>query len=162
MNYKNLYWLWLSVIVVIADQTSKWFATTHLLAWVQKPVLPFLNLCLSFNRGAAFGFLHAAAGWQRWFFVTVGVLICVSILVWLCRLPKQEKLICTALVLIFGGALGNLWDRLLLGYVVDFIQLHLGQWYFPTFNLADSAISVGATLVLFTFNRRTFKSLSKI
>ena len=154
---RNLYWLSLSLVVFIADQVSKWVAVTQLAVWVKKPILPFLNICLSFNKGAAFGFLHRSGGWQRWFFVITGVLVCVGIVVWLYRLQKQQGIVSLALALIFGGAIGNLWDRLVLGYVVDFIQVYVGEWYFPTFNLADSAISIGAILILLTLNKGASK-----
>lgn len=149
--WQNLYWLNLSVAVFVIDQISKWFVTTRLLLLSKDSITPFFNLCLSFNKGAAFGFLHRAGGWQRWFFITIGIFVCTSIVVWLYRLPKEGKLLHVALALILGGAIANLWDRLVLGYVVDFIQLHVGMWYFPTFNLADAAISIGAMLIFIAF-----------
>lgn len=154
-SYKNLNWLWISVPIFILDQWSKYLAMTHLIALKVVPLFPFLNLCLSFNQGAAFSFLHNASGWQRWFFISISIFICFAILKWVCRLPKREKLTLFGLALIFSGALGNLWDRWILGYVIDFIQLHVSHWYFPTFNIADSAISIGATLVVFGMFKKT-------
>lgn len=153
-HMQHLYWLSVSVAVFVIDQISKFIATTKLFLLSRDVITPFFNLCLSFNRGAAFGFLHHAGGWQRWFFVAMGLFVCASIVVWLYRLPKQEKLLPLALALILGGALANLWDRLVLGYVVDFIQLHVDIWYFPTFNVADAAISLGAALVFIAFLRK--------
>lgn len=151
MNFKNLRWLWLSLIVFILDQSSKWFISHSFVPSAKTVVFPFLNLHFWFNRGAAFSFLNTAGGWQRWFFVGVAIIVCAAILIWLYRLPREEKLMGFALGLVFGGAAGNLWDRLILGHVIDFIEAHVGQWYFPIFNVADAAISVGAALILFDF-----------
>jgi len=148
MNYKNLNWLWVSVPIIILDQITKRLATNHLIAFKQTAIFPWLNLHLIFNKGAAFGFLHHAGGWQSWFFISTAIVICVAIIAWLCRLSREEKYLKLGLSLIFGGAIGNLWDRITLGYVIDFIEFHLNQWYFPAFNLADSAITMGAILLL--------------
>lgn len=149
IHYKNLRWLWWSVFIFIADQVSKWLALHYLV--IGKPITLFswLNLHLNFNKGAAFSFLHHAGGWQRWFLVALAIVICIAIIVWLCRLPRQEKLMPLGLALVFGGAIGNLWDRAVLGHVIDFIEVHAYGWYFPDFNIADSAITVGAFLLLF-------------
>ena len=119
------------------------------------PVFSWFNLTLQHNTGAAFSFLHDAGGWQRWFFAGVAVAISGALAVWLYRMPRGQWLLALGLGLILGGALGNLWDRLALGYVVDFISVHYGGRYFPAFNLADSAISVGAAAMLLdTFTNR--------
>jgi signal peptidase II len=112
-------------------------------------VFSWFNLTLQYNTGAAFSFLSDAGGWQRYFFTGVAVLISAVLVVWLYRMPRQQRLLALALALILGGALGNVWDRLVLGHVVDFISVHYGGRYFPAFNLADSAISLGAALMIF-------------
>lgn len=149
MGYRNLIWFWVSMIVFVVDQWTKQLAMTHLIAAEPVSIFSFFNLRLSFNQGAAFSFLHGAGGWQRWLFIGFSLLMSCAIVVWLYRLSRQEKWVRFGLLLILGGALGNLWDRWILGYVIDFIQLHVNQWYWPTFNLADAAISIGAFFVLF-------------
>lgn len=141
-------WLWCSVVVVVLDQFSKLAAEHWLTPWQAVPVLPSFNLTLMYNSGAAFSFLAGAGGWQRWFFVVLAALISVALAVWLMRLRRDQHWQALALALILGGAIGNLIDRLLYGHVVDFIQLHYQNWYWPTFNLADSAISIGAVLLI--------------
>ena len=111
-------------------------------------ILPFFKLTLLHNRGAAFSFLDDAGGWQRWFLTVVSLLVSLAMAIWLYRVHRQQKLLAAALCLILGGALGNLVDRAIQGYVVDFFVLHHGGWYFPAFNIADAAISVGAALLL--------------
>ncbi len=111
-------------------------------------ILPVLNFTLLHNPGAAFSFLSDAGGWQRWFFTVVSAAVSAVLLVWLLRLQRSEKLLALSLALILGGAIGNLYDRVSLGYVVDFISFHYSGWYFPAFNIADSAISVGAVLMI--------------
>jgi signal peptidase II len=112
------------------------------------PVLPSFNLMLTYNPGAAFSFLAGAGGWQRWFFLSLGTAISIALVVWLTRLRPEEKRLGLALALILGGAIGNLIDRAWLGQVIDFIQLYYDRWYWPTFNIADSAISIGAALLV--------------
>lgn len=141
-------WLWCSVIVVMLDQLGKLAAEYWLTPWQAVPVLPSFNLTLMYNTGAAFSFLAGAGGWQRWFFVVLAAVISVALAVWLVRLRRGQHWQALALALILGGAVGNLIDRLLYGHVVDFIQLYYQNWYWPTFNLADSAISVGAVLLI--------------
>jgi signal peptidase II len=144
-----LKWLWLSALVVALDQVSKALASAHLVLYESLPVVPLFNLTLLHNTGAAFSFLSEAAGWQRWFFAAIALLVSVVIVRWLATLkPGQTRLAC-ALALILGGALGNVWDRLTLGHVVDFIDLYYASWHWPAFNVADSAITVGAALLVF-------------
>ncbi len=143
-----LKWLWLSALVVLLDQASKWLAERSLDYGVPVAVLPSFNLTLMYNRGAAFSFLSEAGGWQRWFFTAVAVVAVVAILAWLRRLGAGQQWTAAGLALILGGALGNLVDRILLGHVVDFIQLYYGSFYWPAFNIADSAISVGAAMLI--------------
>lgn len=143
-------WFWLSmaVLVVALDQATKQLATNLLEYGRPVEVLPVLNWTLLHNTGAAFSFLSDAGGWQRWFFTAVSAVISVILVVWLWRLGPGERLQKLALTLILGGALGNLWDRLALGYVVDFIQVHYREYYFPAFNVADSAITLGAVALI--------------
>lgn len=143
-----LRWLWLSLVVVIIDQVSKQFVESSLLVFEQVPVLPFLNLTLAYNEGAAFSFLSDQAGWQRWFFIIVGLVVTLVLVVWMGRLRADQRLTATALSLVAGGALGNIIDRLLLGHVVDFIDFYYQDWHWPAFNVADSAITLGVVLML--------------
>lgn len=145
----SLRWLWLSVLVLALDQASKQVASAALTLHEPLPVLPFFNLTLMHNEGAAFSLLAGAGGWQRWLFVLLAVGVSVGIVLWL-RSPdsRGRRWLCLALALVLGGALGNLVDRLALGYVVDFIQVFYHPYYWPAFNLADSAISVGAVLLV--------------
>ncbi len=150
----GLRWLWLSLLVVVLDLGSKWLASSGLDYGVPVPLLPFFDLTLLHNRGAAFSLLADQPGWQRWFFALVALGVSVLLLVWLKRTPATNRLSCISLTLILGGALGNLWDRLVHGYVVDFISLHYGPYYWPAFNIADSAICVGAVLLVWESWRR--------
>lgn len=142
-----LKWLWLTALVVVADLATKALAT-QLLQFAQPvKVLPFFNLTLLHNTGAAFSFLSDAGGWQRWFFTAIALATIVVLLIWLWRLPKTDRWIAIALALIMGGAIGNVYDRIVLGYVIDFLHFHWGDAYFPAFNIADSAITVGAVMM---------------
>jgi len=141
------YW-WLSGSVIVLDQVTKFLAETLLTFHQPVPVLPSFNLLLTYNTGAAFSFLAGAGGWQRWFFLGLGSLVSIGLIVWLRRLKPTETRLATALALILGGAIGNLIDRVWLGQVIDFIQLYYQHWYWPAFNLADSAITVGAALLV--------------
>ncbi len=141
------YW-WLSGLVIVLDQVTKFLAKTLLTFHQPMPVLPSFNLLLTYNTGAAFSFLAGAGGWQRWFFLGLGLLVSIGLIVWLRRLKPTETRLAAALALILGGAIGNLIDRAWLGQVIDFIQLYYQHWYWPAFNLADSAITVGAALLV--------------
>ena len=141
-------WLGVSLVVIILDQLSKVIANTQLVYAEPLPVLPSFNLTLLYNRGAAFSFLSDAGGWQRWFFVTVSIIAAVLLTIWLRKLKPGQWLLALALSLVIGGAVGNLIDRLWLGHVVDFIQLYYKSFYWPAFNIADSAITVGAVLLV--------------
>jgi len=142
-----LRWLWLSIVIILLDHWTKYWAMMHLGLLQPHHVMPFFNFTLDFNRGAAFSFLSFASGWQRWFFAVFAVVIVIGLLVWLARIPSKKHWLAAALALIIGGALGNLWDRVTLGYVVDFIDLYVKHWHWPIFNLADSAISVGVVML---------------
>jgi signal peptidase II len=141
-------WFWLAGLVLILDQSSKWIADNLLGPHDAVPLLPFLALRKAYNPGAAFSFLSDASGWQRWFFVGLAALVIGVLVAWLRRLPKEQGRMALALALILGGAAGNLVDRLLYGHVIDFIDLYYGGWHWPTFNIADSAITLGAALLL--------------
>ncbi|HSN34055.1 MAG TPA: signal peptidase II [Ideonella sp.] len=140
-------WLGIAVAVVLLDQFSKTLILGFFHLGDSRTVTPFFNVVRVHNSGAAFSFLAGASGWQRWFFVVLGLAAAVFI-VWMLARHAAQKLFCTALALILGGAVGNVIDRLLHGHVVDFVQLHWRGWYFPAFNAADSAITVGAALLI--------------
>ncbi len=138
----------MSLVVIVLDQLSKFIANAQLVYAQPLPVAPSFNLTLLYNRGAAFSFLSDAGGWQRWFFVAVSVTAAVVLTVWLRKLKPEQWLLALALSLVIGGAVGNLVDRLWLGHVVDFIQIYYKSFYWPAFNIADSAITVGAVLLV--------------
>jgi signal peptidase II len=137
-------WLWLTLCVLALDLATK-YAASSLLGYGQPvEVLPFFNLTLLHNPGAAFSFLASHPGWQRWLFAAIAVGASVGLSIWLLRLKADEKRLAVALALIIGGALGNLFDRLVHGYVVDFLSFHAAGWYYPAFNIADIGITLGA------------------
>ena len=141
-------WLWLSLGVIALDQATKFLATRFLELYERVEVLPVLDFTLLHNTGAAFSLLAGASGWQRWFFIGLAFTVSLVLLVWIWRTPRGEKLLPLSLSLILGGALGNVIDRIVHGYVVDFIHAHWGAAYFPAFNIADSAITIGAALLI--------------
>jgi len=141
-------WLWLSVAVVALDQATKFLVTRFLELYERVEVLPVLDFTLLHNTGAAFSILAGASGWQREFFITLGTAVSLILIVWLWRLPRGERLLPISLALIVGGAGGNVIDRVAHGYVIDFIHAHWGGAYFPAFNIADSAITIGAMLLM--------------
>ena len=155
MSLSFLRYLAIATITLLLDQLSKWTALSNLQIGLPEPVLPFMNWLLLFNPGAAFSFLAQGGGWQRWFFTILGLLACIYIF-WLLRKNQNDKLLCVALSLILGGALGNVLDRLMFGAVVDFIDLHYGNWHWPAFNIADSAICIGAALIIWGELRKSF------
>jgi len=140
--------LWLSGLVVVLDQLSKFWIMARFEEFEVLTVWPVFNLTLVYNTGAAFSFLSNADGWQRWFFVGIALIVSLVMVVWLGRLQPRERLTGLGLALVIGGAVGNLIDRIWLGKVVDFLQWHWQDWYFPSFNIADSAITVGVILLL--------------
>jgi signal peptidase II len=143
-------WLIVSLLVVAADQFTKLQVTEALAEFQRVPVLPFLDLVRLHNTGAAFSLLAGASGWQNWLFTGVAVVVSAGVLWWLTRLPARGKtLLALGLALLLGGAIGNLVDRIVYGYVVDFILVYYRDWAYPAFNLADSAITCGVALVLF-------------
>ncbi len=141
-------WFWLSAVVLLLDQGSKLLADARLVFHEPVPLLPFFNLRLAYNTGAAFSFLGNAGGWQRWFFAGISVLVVGVLVVWMRRLKPEQWQLSLAFALIIGGALGNLIDRLVYGHVIDFIDVYYKTWHWPTFNIADSAITLGAGLLL--------------
>ena len=143
------FWLWLTLAVVALDQWSKFFITRNFNEFDTLIVLSVFDLVRLHNEGAAFSFLSDASGWQRWMFTALGIGVSLVLLVWILRLPARgQHRLAAALALIMGGALGNVIDRVRLGHVIDFIHLHYQEWYFPAFNAADSAITVGAGLLI--------------
>lgn len=140
-------WLWLSLAVVALDLASKAWLARILVPGEAHDLTPFLRIVLVYNTGAAFSFLATAGGWQRWFFAAIAVAISVVLVVVL-RRHRGHWLVAAALALVLGGALGNLWDRLTLGRVTDFVLLHAGEHSWPAFNVADSAITVGVAILI--------------
>jgi len=144
-----LAWLWLSLLVTALDQLTKAIVIQMLEPGMPHAVIPgFLNWTLAYNTGAAFSFLADQEGWQRWFFTVLAIVISAVLARWLARTPRSDWRSALPLALVIGGAIGNLIDRLRIGYVTDFVQVYYQQWTFPSFNVADSAISVGATLLI--------------
>ena len=141
-------WLTFSVVIVILDQITKFFAVQFLVLHEPKYICDGLNLTLMYNTGAAFSFLSDAGGWQRWFFIGVSCLVSIIIIIWMYNTLTKSRCLLYALSFILGGALGNLWDRVTLGYVVDFIEVYYENLYWPTFNIADSSITIGAILLI--------------
>ncbi|MCB1869510.1 MAG: lipoprotein signal peptidase [Gammaproteobacteria bacterium] len=152
-----LRWLWLSLVVVIFDQVSKQLVESNFLVFEVEPVLPYLNLTLVYNEGAAFSFLSDQDGWQRWFFILIGLMVSLVLIIWISRLAANQRLGAVALSLVVGGALGNILDRLFFGHVVDFIDLYYGDWHWPAFNVADSAITLGVILMLVQTVREEYR-----
>jgi signal peptidase II len=141
-------WLWVSAAIVVLDQYSKVLVDSALELHRSIELLPSLAIRKIYNSGAAFSFLSDASGWQRWFFITLALLVVVVLITWLYRLPRNQVRLALALSLVLGGAVGNLIDRVFYGYVIDFIDVYYASWHWPTFNIADSAITVGAALLL--------------
>lgn len=143
------HWLWLSLLVIVLDQATKQLAESVLTLYESVRVLPFFDLTLLYNKGAAFSFLNDQSGWQRWFFIILAIGVCVVLIGWLWRLKREERWIAVALSMIIGGAVGNVIDRILFGQVIDFLHFHYQHYYFPAFNIADSAITIGVIIMLY-------------
>ena len=142
-------WLWLSLLVIALDQLTKQWILNTLQLYERIEVLPILDITHLRNTGAAFSLLSQGSGWQRWFFISIAIGVSVAILIWLRRLPARgQTLLAIGLCLVLGGALGNVIDRVLYGSVVDFVYFNYERWYFPAFNVADSAITLGAGLLI--------------
>lgn len=148
-RFGRLAWLWLSLVVLVIDQATKVYFDSSLSMYQQIVVIPdYFSWTLAYNTGAAFSFLADSSGWQRWLFALIAVVVSAVLVVWLKRLGRNETWLAVALALVLGGALGNLYDRVVLGHVVDFILVHWrNTHYFPAFNVADSAITVGAVML---------------
>ncbi len=143
-------WLWLTAVVVVLDQITKQWADRTLDYFQPVAVIDcFFNLTLLYNKGAAFSFLSDAGGWQRWFFTVLSAVVSVVIFIWLKKLPADKKVLAAGLALILGGAIGNLIDRSIYGHVIDFIDVYYQNRHWPAFNIADSAITLGAACLLF-------------
>jgi signal peptidase II len=143
-----LKWLWLSGLMIVLDQASKWWMVSWLSLYETVAVMPYFNLTMAHNYGAAFSFLAEAGGWQRWFFVGLAVIVSLVLIIWLAKLKPAAKLEAISLSLILGGAIGNVIDRINYGYVVDFLDIYYGSYHWPAFNIADSAICIGAVLLV--------------
>ncbi|MDO8862487.1 signal peptidase II [Haliea sp. E1-2-M8] len=141
-------WYILALLIIVLDQLTKGMAQQYLDYGRPVVLTSWFNLTLQYNSGAAFSFLSDAGGWQRYFFSGIAIVISSILVLWLHRLPATQRLLPLSLALILGGAIGNLWDRLVLGHVVDFISVHYGGYFFPAFNIADAAITVGAALMI--------------
>jgi signal peptidase II len=147
-------WLWLTFAVIILDRLTKSMATYYFSTMSTKNIFFWLNFDLVHNDGAAFGFMQDQSGWQLWIFVGIALAVSIGILMWLWRSSSMHPLTASALSLILGGALGNLYDRITTGYVIDFIDLHYNDYHWPSFNLADSAICIGLVLLLLSSFRK--------
>lgn len=149
-------WIGIASIVILLDQLSKITIAKLFTYGESHPVTSFFNLVLAYNKGAAFSFLATESGWQRYFFTTLGV-IAALVIVYMLQRHAGQRLFCWALALILGGAVGNVIDRILYGHVIDFLDVHFGGWHWPAFNIADSAIFIGAGLFILDELRRVNK-----
>ena len=136
-------------VIVVLDQITKIWADRSLDMYQQVHITSWFNITKAYNYGAAFSFLDIPGGWQRWFFTSISLVVSIVLSVWLFRMTRAEKWLSLSIALILGGAVGNLIDRMFYGYVVDFIQVHWNESYFPSFNIADAAISCGTAILLF-------------
>lgn len=146
----GLRWIWLAVLIFVLDIAIKFVVIGNMgYGWANRiEILPFFNLLYVHNYGAAFSFLGDQDGWQRWFFTAIAVGVCTMLLVWMKQLPAREKWNNIAYSLIIGGALGNVFDRVVHGYVIDYLDFYWGSYHWPAFNLADAAICIGAGMVI--------------
>ena len=145
----GLRWLWITALALFLDQLTKQWVIRVFDLYESVQVLPFFNLTYVRNYGAAFSFLSDAGGWQRWFFTVIAIVVSAVLLWWLKQSKRQEVLLPVAYCLILSGAIGNVADRLIYGYVIDFLDFYYQQWHYPAFNIADSAIFVGAGLLIY-------------
>lgn len=143
-----LKYLTISAVVIALDQVTKSIMVSWLSLYETVAVIPYFNLTMAHNHGAAFSFLAQAGGWQRWFFITLAIVISIVLLIWLAKLKPHAKLEAISLSLILGGAIGNVIDRIAYGYVIDFLDVYVGTSHWPAFNVADSAICIGAVLLI--------------
>lgn len=158
----GLRWWWLTLVCLLIDQISKQWVATQMDLYQSIEILPFFNLTYVHNLGAAFSFLADQGGWQRWFFTAIASIASIVFIVWLAKTPKENKILGIAFALLLSGALGNLIDRVLFGYVIDFLDFYLGSYRWPAFNVADSMIFIGAALMIIdSFKNQPEKSQSK-
>ena len=150
-------WLSLAVLIIIADQLTKFLVARTFVLHEVKPITRFFNLVLAHNPGAAFSFLAGAGGWQRDFFTALGVVVSLAI-IWMLYKHSAQRLFACALALVLGGAIGNVIDRVMYGYVIDFLDFYWGKWHWPAFNVADIAICLGAALLVWDEIARVRKS----
>lgn len=148
INQTGCYWLWIAVLVFLVDRITKYCAQKWLVLYTPVAIFPFFNLTLAYNKGAAFSFLDSFSGWQVWLFGLISVVVSAGILIWLYRLPTHQRWLSVSLTLVLGGALGNFCDRVLYGHVIDFLDFYVGHLHWPAFNIADSAICVGAVMLV--------------
>lgn len=152
-------WWWLMALLLVADQLTKQLVISNMALHESIELLPFFNLTYVRNYGAAFSFLSDAGGWQRWFFTVIAVVVSIVIAVWLSRVKADQLKLSLALSLVLAGAIGNLIDRSIYGYVIDFFHLYYQNWHYPAFNIADSAICIGAALLIWdSFSAERSKS----
>ena len=157
MKVKNLHWLWLTILLIFLDQLTKYLVRCGIPENTGIHITSFFNLVHATNFGAAFSFLDIPGGAQRWLFSFISIGVSIALLIWLLSTPAEQRWQLSALSLIIGGALGNFWDRLVHGYVIDFLQFHLGSYYYPAFNIADSAVCVGAGILVVCLLRSSKK-----
>ena len=148
LQNSGLRWLWLTLICLLLDQVTKQWVAGSFTLYESINVLPIFNITYVHNLGAAFSFLADQGGWQRWFFTIVAAVASIVFVVWLAKTPKSDTILGVAFALMLSGALGNLIDRVLFGYVIDFIDFHWSGYHFPAFNIADSMIFIGAALMI--------------
>ncbi len=144
----GLKWLWLSILFIIIDQVTKQYAVASIDLYERIAVTPFFNFTYAQNPGAAFSFLADQPGWQRWFFTAIALIASIIFIVWMAKTPKENKMLSIAFALLLSGAVGNLIDRVLFGYVIDFLDFYYKSYHWPAFNVADSAIFIGAVLMI--------------
>ena len=154
----GLRFLWISAVAFILDQWSKYAVMDSMTLYQSIQVLPFFNLTYVHNYGAAFSFLDSAGGWQRWFFTGIAIAVSSVILWWLKQSSRSQKMLPIAFSFILGGALGNVYDRLVHGYVIDFLDFYVNNYHWPAFNIADSAIFIGAALLILDMVKNSDKS----
>lgn len=148
MRDSGLRFLWITVLFLVLDQVTKQWVMASMELYQSIPIMPFFNLTYVHNPGAAFSFLADAGGWQRYFFTILAIVVSIVLVIWLAKTPKTDKRISVAFCLILGGAIGNVVDRMLFGYVIDFLDFYYQSYHWPAFNIADSAIFVGAGLLI--------------
>ncbi|WP_286266223.1 signal peptidase II [Thalassotalea atypica] len=161
-QHSGLTWLWLTVLLLILDQVTKQYVAMNLGLYERIPVTDFFNITYAQNPGAAFSFLADQTGWQRWFFTAMATVASIIFVVWLARTPKENKILSIAFALLLSGALGNLIDRVLFGYVIDFLDFYYDTYHWPAFNIADSAIFVGAALMVVDSFKKDEEKVNKI